>query len=63
MLSTALHGAQVLGMHALKPYNPDFKTAIAHFLIHPGGKAVIGEVAPHTSHAPFRPVPLYAPAT
>lgn len=34
----------VFNMKKIKPYVPDFKLAIDHFCIHPGGKAVLQEI-------------------
>jgi hypothetical protein len=51
---------QVLGMK-IKPYVPDFTTAFEHFCIHPGGKAVIGEVGKRLKLRPEQCMPMVVP--
>ena len=45
----------------VKPYSPDFTTAIDHFCIHPGGKTVINEVAGQLKLRPEQALPMLKP--
>ena len=60
VLAHAISKLMMVQVFRIKRYTPDFTTAIDHFAIHPGGKAVIDNVAKALSLRPEHSEPMRA---